>query len=172
MMLAVEFADFGFGTVVGAAVAAFVAIFLDQRRRKDEKKNRFLDEKRLMYRNVVQAFEAMAQQIDLFSKFEPFFRKAEELDPEAQELLQQASENLHRMFTETRRRYRDDGTDFSLLASAAAKRSLSGALGTMQQMLICIGADEPCDVSIMQVILEEELQIFRYYARQDLGIDT
>jgi hypothetical protein len=36
MMLAVEFADFGFGTVVGTVVTGSILIFLDHRRRSDE----------------------------------------------------------------------------------------------------------------------------------------
>jgi hypothetical protein len=38
VMLAIEFADFGFGTVVGAIVTGSILILLDQRRRKDEQK--------------------------------------------------------------------------------------------------------------------------------------
>lgn len=171
-MLAVEFADFGFGTVVGAVVAGSIAVFLDQRRRKDEKKSRFLEEKRLMYRNVVQAFDAMAEQVILFGKFDPYFRRAEELDPEAQELVERAYQLLNKSLAENRRRYWDDRTDFSLLASREAKQAATAALGTLQQMLVCIAADEPCDWTFMQVILEEQLHNFRYFAREDLGIDA
>jgi hypothetical protein len=42
----------------------------------------------------------------------------------------------------------------------------------MQQMLACIAADEPCDLTVMQVILDEELQNFRFYIRRDLGTDA
>jgi hypothetical protein len=90
MMLAVEFADLGFGTVVGAVVAGSIAIFLDQRRRNDEKKNRFLGEKRLMYRNLVKSLELLDEQIILYSKFQPYFKKIDELDPEDQQLVQEA----------------------------------------------------------------------------------
>jgi hypothetical protein len=172
MMLAVQFADFGFGTVVGAVVAGSIAVFLDQRRRKDEKKSRFLEEKRLIYRNVVQAFDAMAEQVVLFGKFDPYFRRAEELDPEAQELVERAYQLLNKSLAENRRRYWDDRTDFSLLASREAKQAATAALGTLQQMLACIAADEPCDWTFMQVILEEQLHNFRYFARQDLGMDA
>jgi len=88
MMLAVEFADFGFGTVVGAVVTGSILILLDQRRRKDEKKRLFLEEKRLMYRNVDQAFDLLAEQVVLFGKWNEIYEKAEELDPEGLELLE------------------------------------------------------------------------------------
>jgi hypothetical protein len=79
---------------------------------------------------------------------------------------------LKSSIAEARQEYWNDATDFSLLASEATKRVISGALETMQQMLICIAAEEPCDWTWMQVILEHELQNFRYFARQDLGIDA
>jgi len=63
MMLAVEFADFGFGTVVGAIVTGSILIFLDHRRRSDEKKNRFLAEKRLAYRSIAQVLDVIDEQI-------------------------------------------------------------------------------------------------------------
>jgi hypothetical protein len=172
MILAVKFADFGFGAVVGAIITGAIWIFLDQRRRNDERKSRFLEEKRLMYRNVVQAFDAMAEQVILFGKFDPYFRRAEELDPEAQELAERAYQLLNKSLAENRRRYWDHGTDFSLLASKAPKRAATAALETMQQMLACIAADEPCDLTVMQVVLEDELHNFRYFVRQDLGIDA
>jgi HK97 family phage major capsid protein len=164
-------ADFGFGTVVGAVVAGSITIFLDQRRRKDEKKRLFLEEKRLMYRNVAQALDLMDEHIMLFSKYEPYFRKVEELNPEARETAQQAYEVLKDSLAEVQARYWD-GVDFSLLASGAAKRAATSVLETMRQMLACLAADEPCDLTVMKVILDEELQQFRYYARQDLGIDA
>ena len=105
MMLAIEFADFGFGTVVGAVVAGSIALFLDQRRRTDEKKNRFLEERRLMYRNVAQAFDVMGEQVVLFGKFEPYFRRVEELDPEAQEIVERAYGLLKNILAKTKERY-------------------------------------------------------------------
>jgi hypothetical protein len=172
MMLAVEFADFGFGTVVGAVVTGFILILLDQRRRNDERKNRFLEEKRLMYRNVAQSFDILAAQVDYFGKWQALFERADELDPEGLKLLEEMGLLLKKTFAETRRRYWDDGTDFSMLASTAAKRAATAALETMQQMLACMAADEPCDWTFMQVMLEGELQNFRYFAREDLGIDA
>jgi hypothetical protein len=55
MMLAVDFADFGFGTVVGAVIAGSVAIFLDQRRRNWERKNRWQEDKRHLYADFIEA---------------------------------------------------------------------------------------------------------------------
>jgi len=100
------------------------------------------------------------------------FRKVEELDPEAQQLVQQVSERLRSSLAKTRQRYRNDGTDFSLLGSPAAKRAATASLETLQQMMACISLDERCDLSWMQVMFEEELQNFRIYARRDLGIDA
>jgi hypothetical protein len=171
MMLAVEFADFGFGTVVGAVVTGSIAIFLDQRRRKDEKKSRFLEEKRLMYRNVAQAFDLLAEQVVFFGKWGEHVERADEFDSEGLKLLEEMGETLKKTFAETRRRYWNDGADFSLLASGAAKRAASAVMGTLQQMLACMGADEPCNWTWMQVILEEQLHNFHYFARRDLGID-
>jgi hypothetical protein len=172
MMLAVQFADFGFGGVVGAVVTGSILIFLDQRRRKDEKKSRFLEEKRLMYRNVAQAFDLLAENVFFFAKWDSWFKRAEELDVEALKLLEETGQASMKHVAEIRQQYANDGTDFSLLASRAAKRAATAALETIQQMLVCIAAEEPCDTSVMEVILKEELQNFRYYARQDLGIDA
>lgn len=172
MMLTVEFADFGFGTVVGAVVTGFILILLDQRRRKDEKKRLFLEEKRLMYRNVIQTFDLFAAQVVLFGRFDPYFRRVEELDPEAQEMVERAYGLLKNVLAKTKERYWDEGTDFSLLASSSVKRAATAALETMKQMMACIEADEPCDLTVMQVILEEELQNFRFYIRRDLGTDA
>jgi hypothetical protein len=172
MLPAVEFADFGFGTVVGTVVAGSIAIFLDQRRRNDERKTRFLEEKRLMYRNVTQAFELLAAQVVFFGKWNSHFMRAEELDPEGLKLLLEAGETAKKTLAETRRRYWDNGTDFSMLASREAKRAATAALETLQQMLACIAADEPCDWTWMQVIFEEQLNHFRHFARRDLGIDA
>jgi len=171
-MLAVEFADFGFGTVVGAVVTGSILILLDQRRRKDEKKRLFLEEKRLMYRNVDQAFDLLAEQVVLFGKWNEIYEKAEELDPEGLELLEGMGLALKKSLAETRRRSYEHGADFSLLASRAAKEAATAALETIQQMLTCMGAEEPCNWTFMQVILEEQLHNFRYFARQDLGIDA
>jgi hypothetical protein len=80
----VQFADFGFGTVVGAVIAGAVAIFLDQRRRRDETKNRFLDEKRRGYMNVILALDMMAGLQLVHTEFAPLLRKlesGEDLDP-------------------------------------------------------------------------------------------
>jgi hypothetical protein len=166
MMLAVQFADFGFGTVVGAVVAGSIAILLDQRRRKDEKKRLFLEEKRLMYRNIADAFDLLAEQVVLFGKWNAHFKKAEELDPEGLKLLETMGLALKGTLAETRRRQYEHGNDFSLLASREAKRAASAAMETIHKMLTCMGAEEPCDWTWMEVILKEELQNFRYFARQ------
>jgi len=168
----VSLADFGIGTVVGTSITSAVAIFLDQRRRKDEKKRLFFEEKRLMYRNVAQAFDVMAEQVVLFGKFDPYFRRVEELDPEGQEIVERAYGLLKDILAKTKERYWDDQTDFALLASREAKQAATAALETMQQMLACIASDEPCDWTFMQVLLEEQLHNFRYFAREDLGIDA
>jgi hypothetical protein len=136
MMLAVQFADFGLGTIVGAVVAGSITIFLDQRRRKDEKKNRFVEEKRLMYRNVVQALELLDEQIILYSKFHPYFKKIEELEPEVQEIAQEAHEKLQKALAETRSRYGDHIVDFSLLSSREAALATESALETLNRILV------------------------------------
>jgi len=170
MMLALEFADFGFGTVVGAIVAGSIAIFLDQRRRTDERRSRFIEERRLMYKNIVQTFEMFGEQMLLFAKFQPYFRRTEELDPEAQQLVQQAFEGLQNSLAKINQRFIDYGVDLSLLGSRAAALAASALLETLDKMLDCIAADERRDLSWMQVIFEGELQNFRHFARQDLGI--
>ena len=172
MMLAVEFADFGFGTVVGAVVAGSIAIFLDQRRRNDEKKNRFLEEKRLMYRNAIQSLELLDEQIILYSKFQPYLERIEDLNPEDQKLVQEAHERLRKTLSEARSRYDDHLVDFSLLSSRQAANTAKGAAGTLQQIIACIEMDEPCNWSFMQVIFEAQLQNLRYDARRDLGLDA
>ena len=174
-MLSVEFADFGFGTVVGAVVTGFILILLDQRRRKDEKKRLFLEEKRLMYRNTIQAFELLAAQVRYLGMWDARFKdvqEAKELDEEESQFLLETGERAFATLAETQRRWNRDGTDFSILASSSVKRAATAALETIQQMLACIAADEPCDLTVMQVILEEELQNFRYYIRQDLGTNA
>ena len=170
MILAVEVADFGFGTVVGAVVAGSIAIFLDQRRRTDERKSRFKEERRLMYKNIVQTFEIFGEHMLLIAKFQPYFRRAEELDPEAQQLVQHVFEGLQNSLAKIHHRFFDYGVDLSLLGSRAAALAASALLETLEKMLDCIAADERCDLSWMQVIFEEELQNFRHFARQDLGI--
>jgi proline dehydrogenase len=170
-MLAVEFADFGFGTVVGAVVAGSIAILLDQRRRKDEKKRLFLEEKRLMYRNVAQGLELLTAQVLFFGMWNEHFKKAEELDAEELKLLLETGERAKKTLAVTRRRYQEYKTDFALLGSQSAGRAVFEAMETIQQMLACIAADEPCDLTSMEVKLKEQVRNFRYIAREDLGID-
>jgi hypothetical protein len=172
MMLAVEFADFGFGTVVGAIVAGAIAIFLDQRRRKDEKKRFFLEEKRLVYKNVVQSLEMFCEQIVLFSKFLPYFNRVEELDPEAQQIVREAYEGLQGTLAQSRRRFDSHSIDISLLGSRRVLSAAKSAMGTLRQMMLCIEEDERCDLTIMQVMFEEQLHRLSYYARHDLGMDA
>jgi hypothetical protein len=172
MMLAVEFADFGFGTVVGAVVAGSIAIFLDQRRRKDEKKRLFLEEKRLMYRSVIQSLELLDEQIILYSKFVPYFKEVEEFDEEGQQLVQEVRKGFRKTLAEARSRYDDHLVDFSLLSSRQAAHTAKSAAETLRQILACIEMDEPCNWSFMQVIFEAELQNLRFYVRQDLGTDA
>jgi hypothetical protein len=125
-----------------------------------------------MYRNVIQSLELLDEQILLYSKFQPYFKKIEELDSEDQQLVQEAREDLHKTLAEARSRYGDHLVDFSLLSSRQAAHTAKGALETLRQIMICIDMDEPCEWSFMQVIFEAELQNLRYYARRDLGTDA
>jgi hypothetical protein len=171
-MLAVQFADFGFGTVVGTVVTGSIAIFLDQRRRKDEKKSRFLAEKRLMYRNVLQIHNALADDIALLARMEPFFARLEELEPEAHELLKQAAIQFSRRVAKTQEQYRDHRDDFAVLGSRASGVAAIKVSEVIQRMLNCIISGEPEKVAELREEYDLASRDFLLIVRQDLEIDT
>jgi hypothetical protein len=100
------------------------------------------------------------------------FKRTEEIDTEGLKLLLETGERAEKTLAETRRRYQEYGTDFSLLASQSAARAVFEVMETMQQMLTCMGAEEPCDWTSMEAVLKKQIRNFRYSAREDLGIDA
>jgi hypothetical protein len=172
MILAVEFADFGFGTVVGAVVAGSIAIFLDQRRRKDEKKRLFLEEKRLMYRSVLSGIDMLADDLEIFAKAGPYFDRLEELSPEVFELTGQFAVHFSRMIEKTRQQYMDNRVDFPLLGSRASGIAAMKVMSVIDRMYECLTSGEYGKVVELRKEYNSAYRDFRNVVRQDLGIDA
>lgn len=172
MMLAVQFADFGFGTVVGAVVGGSITLFINEQRRKDEKKRLFLEEKRLMYRNVAQTYDMLADEMLLLARMEPFFARLDELEPEALELLEQASIHYSRILAKTQEQYMDTRGDFALLGSRASGVAAMKVVDVIKRMLACIDAGEPEKVAKLHEEYRAASRHFHWIIRKDLGIDA
>jgi hypothetical protein len=95
-MLAVQFADFGFGAVVGAFLSGGVAIFLDQRKRKDAQKDRFLEEKKRAYRDFLHFSDLLFHDMMLIAAFMPMLERLEagRGDPIAVKQAEQLADKL------------------------------------------------------------------------------
>jgi hypothetical protein len=171
-MLAVEFADFGFGTVVGAFVTGAILVFLDQRRRKDEKKRLFLEEKRLMYRSVSQAYDMLADNMEILAKVGPYLDRLEELSPEVLELIDQFVANFSRRLEEAKQQYMDHRDDFTLLGSRASGIAATKVLSVAKRMRECLVSGEYEKVLELRKEYNSARRDLRYVMRQDLGIET
>jgi hypothetical protein len=171
MMLAVEFADFGFGTVVGAVVTGSILIFLDYRRRKDEKKRLFLEEKRLMYRTVSQAFDTMANGMVFLAWMKPYLETREEHEPEASKQIDQASSVTSMMLEKAQEQVMEYGGDFALLGSRASGAAALKVMDVIQRMQKCIISGEYEKVVELRKEYDSASRDFLSTIRQDLGID-
>jgi hypothetical protein len=171
MMLAVEFADFGFGTVVGAVVGGSIAILLDHRRRKDEKKRLFLEEKRLMYRNVIQTYDLLADEMVLLAGMGPYYERLKKREPEALEQLELLNV-FSRMNAKIREQLLDNHADFTLLGSRASGLASIKLQDIVERMRECIISGEPEKVVELRKEYDSASRDFRNIVRQDLGIDA
>lgn len=170
-MLAVEFADFGFGMAVGAVVAGSINIILDQRRRKDEKKRLFLEEKRLMYRKVVQTFDLLADEMVLLAGMGPYYERLRKREPEALEQLEVLNV-FSRINAKIQEQLLDNHADFTLLGSRASGIAAIKLQDILERMRECIISSEPEKVVELRKEYDSASREFRNIVRQDLGIDA
>src|SRR6266487_2070677 len=75
MVLSMKLADVGVGAIVGAVIAGAVLIFLDQRRRSDERKNRYQDVKQRGYRDFLYCADLLANDVRLVAASMPAIRR-------------------------------------------------------------------------------------------------
>lgn len=69
MVLALELADVGIGAVMGAIISGTVVLILDQRRRSEDKKTRFLAERRQSYNTFLRHADLVRDDIQLIAAF-------------------------------------------------------------------------------------------------------
>jgi hypothetical protein len=171
----VQFADFGFGTVVGTLITAGVALVIDKRRRTDERKNRFLDDKRRGYTSMILALDIMASIQLLHAEFASLLRKfehGEELDSEDLK----ASESLDMRLQQIMERYGqelDPGAirELSLLGSRRSTEPVLKMLDVIEQMKEHVAAREFEKAGELADEYERAAADLHAAARRDLGTD-
>jgi hypothetical protein len=174
-MLAVEFADFGFGTVVGAIVAGSIAILLDQRRRKDAKDSRFLDEKRRAYKAVMQLSNVLVDDMLLLATFLPIADRLPEGEAFAAADLEHGKALVTRVESNLAK-YNADLMDAVTEVTLLDPKSTGEAARMMLMVLKSMGR-HLADRNVEKVVgLEGEYRRawfeFRDAARRDLGTDA
>jgi hypothetical protein len=181
MMLAVQFADFGFGTVVGAVVAGSIAIFLDQRRRKDEKKTRWQENKQRAYKNFLHFSDLMVNDLVLIATLAVVLGRLDELDIDPSDIEdvkqlnawnEEALSKGEKHFPQFEERSRDAVADFALFApksTAEAARKLMHEIGRIAQHIF---DDENEKAAALKGEYLRARSEFAVQARRDLGTDA
>jgi hypothetical protein len=181
MMLAVQFADFGFGTVVGAVVAGSIAIFLDQRRRKDEKKTRWQENIQGAYKNFLHFSDLMVNDLVLIATLAVVLGRLDELDIDPSDIEdvkqlnawnEEALSKGEEHFPQFEEHLRDAVADFVLFApksTAEAARKIAHEIGRIAQHIF---DDENEKVAALKGEYLRARSEFVVQARRDLGTDA
>jgi exonuclease VII large subunit len=176
MMPAVEFADFGFGTVVGAVVAGSIAIFLDQRRRNDEKKNRFQDRKQRTYKDFLTFSDVLLSEISLHTTFRLTVKRFEREDivnqaaaDELTEILEEASKTDLDQLEE---HFLSAATELGLLAPDSVGRAGYNMWQIAKRMIQRLSDGEDEKAAALEREYGSARREFTLAARRDLGTDA
>jgi hypothetical protein len=166
--------DLGIGAVVGSIITGTVALLVDQRRRLDESKNRFSEEKLRAYERIMSVLDVVGELLLLHAEFATLFRKVDRgealsaSDVKAQELL------LER-FQQIMERYDNhDGEEttlkFSLLSSGASAKASYRLMKVLMKMKVHVDAGNYEKVGKLALRYEYASASFLTAARWDLGI--
>lgn len=166
--------DLGVGAVVGAIIAGAVALHIDYRRRLDEGKSRFSEEKLRAYEEVIASLDTIGQILLLCGEFAPLFRKIKSgevfspSDLEEQGLLNERLEQITERYEAHDRE--ETMLRLSLLSSGASTRASFRLMKVLLKMGAYFEAGNYEKVGKLALRYELASAGFLVAARSDLGI--
>lgn len=168
-----QFADFGFGTVVGTLITAGVAIFVDHLRRRDERKNRFLDKKRRVYKDCLHYGDLMANELQtaaaLMSAYEGLKLQKGGRDPADLEHVEQLTKSVNNNVPKHYKHLREGVTEMSLIWPATSVAAGNKLLDVLETLMDHAYKDEYDKVADLIAEYDPVRDAFRKQARRDLG---
>jgi hypothetical protein len=166
--------DLGIGALGGAIIAGAVALVIDQRRRHDESKNRFSEEKLRAYEHFISVLDVVGGLLLLFAEFAPLFRKlqcGEALSPwhvQQQALLNERLEQIMQRYVDHDEE--DTVRKLSLLSSGASTRASMRVMNVILKMKAHVDAGNYEKVGKLALRYELATAGFMLAAREDLGL--
>lgn len=91
--------DLGIGAVGGSIITGAVAVYIDYRRRRDERTSRYADERLRAYKALIAVLDTVVDRMVLFAEFKPFWPKLENseiLNEQEAKVMQQVGKELAR----------------------------------------------------------------------------
>jgi hypothetical protein len=170
----VNLAAFGLGTVVGAIIAGAVAIFLDHRRRSDEKKNRFQDRKQRTYKDFLTFSDVLLSEISLHATFrltvKRFAREGIVNQAAADELAEIVEEGSKTDLDQLGEHFLSAATELGLLAPKSVGKAGHKMWQIAERMIQHLSDGEDEKAAALEREYASARREFRLAARRDLGI--
>jgi hypothetical protein len=158
----------------GAIIAGAVALVIDQRRRVDEGKNRFSEEKLRAYEHFISVLDVNGSLLLLIAEFAPLFKKidrGESLGPwdvHRQGLLNERLEQIMQRYVNHDEE--DTIRKLSLLSSGASTRASTRLMNVILKMKAHVDTGNYEKVGKLALRYELATASYLLAAREDLGL--
>jgi hypothetical protein len=161
------------GTLGGSSVTGAVAVYIDSRKRRDEKHNRDREKKQQAYTQYTQFASLFFNELMVMSSVKPIARRAKGGTANAADL-----EELERVLTRvhSNRVKLHESTsaalhEIAMLAPNHVRDAATDVVGTCWKLSTHLIRDEDDEIEATQSTFNKLIHEFRSIARSDLGID-
>jgi hypothetical protein len=166
--------DLGIGAIIGSIITGAVMLVIDQRRRLEEGKNRFSEDKLRAYQHFISVLDVNGSLLLLIAEFASLFRKIDRGEPLGpwyvyrQGLLNERLEQIMQRYVDHDEE--DTILKLSLLTSSASTRASIRLMNVILKMKTHVDAGNYEKVGKLALRYELATAGFMLAAREDLGI--
>jgi hypothetical protein len=163
--------DLGIGAVGGAIIAGAVAIFLDQRRRRDEKKSRFIPEKLRVYQVIINLLDTMVADAIRRAEIAPVYSRIDQGTHDETDLaaVREWSDRLDAHYEEVRVGLKD-ARDLMFFGGRKSLEPLGRMLKAIDNLQQCAGDGQTDDVARHRDEYKRASADYLAATRRELGI--